>query len=132
MEDESNRRITAVEIIVTYINLGWALILLTNPTIFKQSENFRRIELIAQYEWVVGIVCLALAVVKIIGIALHHRRMRWMGLMASTGFWVLMSASFLFSGGTVEFNTGFIVYSGLAVLCLLTSKEVVSSAVRTK
>lgn len=127
MEYESMRRITAVEFIVTYISLGWASVLLTNPTIFNQSANFSRIELIAQYEWVVGLICLALASVKIIGMVLQNRRIRWLGLTSSAVFWTLLSASFLFASDKIEFNTGFIVYSGVAVLCLLTSKEVLSN-----
>lgn len=120
------RPITAVEFIVTYISLGWGFVLLTNKDIFDQSSNFNKIQSIAQYEWVVGIICLALAVIKIIGISLRKVRLRRFGLIASSVFWVLMSASFLFSEDKIEFNTGFVVYSGIAILSLWTSKEVMS------
>ena len=128
MEEETMRPVTVVVVIVTYISLGWAFVLLTNPYIFDQSPNFSRIEAIAQSEWVAGLVCLALASIKIVGMSLHKRRMRWLGLMMSTVFWVLISASFLFAGDQIEFNTGFIVYSGVAVMCLWTSKEVMTVA----
>lgn len=124
MKDRVKRPITPDEIIVTYISLGWAVVLLTNNTIFEQSSNFRQIASIAQYEWVLGLVCLALASVKVVGIALRHLRTRWAGLMLSAIFWVLMSASFAFAGEFIEFNTGFVVYSGVAILSLLASKEV--------
>lgn len=127
MEEKELRQITVVELIVTYISLGWAFVLLTNPNIFEMSPNFSRIEAIAQYEWVIGLIALVIAGVKIVGLALHLKRVRWFGLLLSTIFWVLMSASFLFAGDTIEFNTGFVVYSGLAVMCLWTSKEVMTS-----
>lgn len=131
MEERNMRPVTAVEIIVTYISLGWAIVLLTNSEIFEQSSNFNKIEAIAQYEWVVGIICLVLAAVKIIGMSLHNDRVRWFGLILSSGFWVLMSASFLFSADKIEFNTGFVVYSGVAILSLWTSKEVLIIGNRT-
>lgn len=124
--------VSIVEKIVTYISLGWAFALFTNPLIFEQSANFNRIESIAQYEWVIGIVCLVLAVVKIIGMSLNNARLRWLGLMMSTVFWILISASFLFAADRIEINTGFIVYSGVAVMCLWTSKEVMTGAARAK
>lgn len=126
MEEESMRPVTVVEVIVTYISLGWAFVLLTNPYIFDQSPNFSRIEAIAQSEWIAGLVCLALATVKIIGMAMRKKRIRWLGLMMSAVFWVLISASFLFADDKIEFNTGFIVYSGVAVMSLWTSKEVMT------
>lgn len=128
MEERVVYPITIVEIIVTYISLGWAFVLLTNPYIFEQSKNFQKIEAIAQSEWIVGLICLALALVKIAGMFMHNKRVRWLGLMLSTGFWTLMSASFLFSADKIEFNTGFVVYSGLSVLCLWVSKEVLTHA----
>lgn len=131
MEERNMRPVTIVEIIVTYISLGWAFVLLTNTEIFDQSSNFSRIESIAQYEWVVGLICLTLAAVKIIGMLLHIKQLRRIGLLMSTVFWVLISASFLFSSERIEFNTGFIVYSGLSVLCLWTSKEVMTVGNRT-
>lgn len=118
--------VTVVEMLVVYISLGWAFVLLTNPFIFDQSQNFQRIEAIAQYEWVVGLVALVLAVIKIVGMVLRIRRLRWIGLILSTVFWVLISASFLFVNDSIEFTTGFIVYSGVAVMCLWTSKEVMT------
>lgn len=125
------RPITAVEFIVTYISLGWAFVLLTNKDIFEQSSNFNKIESIAQYEWVVGVICLTLATIKIIGMSLHNDRVRWLGLIGSSVFWMLMSASFLFSEDKIEFNTGFVVYSAVAILALWTSKEVMNVGDRT-
>lgn len=126
MEEKAMKPVTIVEIIITYISLGWGIVLLTNPFIFEQSSNFSKIESIAQYEWVVGVICLTLAAIKIIGMSLHNLRLRWLGLILSAGFWILMSASFLFSEDVIEFNTGFVVYSGIAILALWTSKEVMS------
>lgn len=113
-----------VEFIATYISLGWAIVLFTNDDIFKNSANFNKIESIVQYQWVVGVIALILALTKIVGLILDNKKMRRAGLLMSTVFWVLMSASFLFSNDTIEFNTGFVVYSGIAILCLLASKEV--------
>lgn len=117
-----------VEFIATYISLGWAIVLFTNDDIFKNSANFNKIESIVQYQWVVGVIALILALTKIVGLILDNKKMRRAGLLMSTVFWVLMSASFLFSNDTIEFNTGFVVYSGIAILCLLASKEVIPVA----
>lgn len=120
------RHITVVEGIVTYISLGWAYVMFTNEFIFKNSENFSKMESIVQKEWAVGLVCLILAVIKIYGMVMKMRRVRWIGLILSTIFWVIVSATFLLSAEEFELNTGFIVYSGIAVMCLWTSKEVIS------
>ncbi|CEG28070.1 hypothetical protein [Bacillus sp. B-jedd] len=114
-----------VEAVVTYISLGWAYVLITRPGLFEMSANFNTIREIAKYEWAVGLVALICAIVKIIGMALHHYRLRWLGLMMSTVLWVIMAAGFLLAQDTIRLNTGFIAYSGIAVLCLLTAKEVI-------
>lgn len=121
-----HRQLTVVEVIVTYISVGWAIVMLSNPLIFDQSENFSRIQSVFGAEWAVGIVCLALAMLKIVGIALRSRIMRWLGLVLSGAFWSFVSAAFLFVGGFGAFTTGFIVYSGVAVLSFWTAREVIT------
>lgn len=121
------KSVTVVESLVTYISIGWAYVMLTHNDIFENSANFDQLESLLHAEWVVGVICLFLACVKIFGILLKNKRMRWAGLMMSTVFWVCVSAAFLISGGTFELNTGFIVYSSIAVMSLLTSKEVMQN-----
>ena len=67
------------------------------------------------------------ASVKIAGILLKHKRIRWIGLMMSTIFWIVIATGFLISHGYVSFTTGFIAYSGIAVMSLWTSKEVMTN-----
>lgn len=126
MSSQLFRQVTVVEVVITYINIGWAIVMLTNPLAFTASANFARIESVFSDEWIMGVVCLLLAAVKIIGIALRRRILRWAGLMLSGVFWSFVSASFLFVGGFGAFTTGFIVYSGVAVLSFWTSREVMT------
>lgn len=119
--------ITVVELIVTYISLGWAYALLTTPDLFERSENFNKLQSLVNYEWVVGFIVLVCAGVKVVGIALGKRRMRSIGLLMSAVFWIVVAASFLVAVGRIEVNTGFVVYSGIAVMSLWNSKEVMRS-----
>ncbi|HLR58931.1 MAG TPA: hypothetical protein VK094_00435 [Pseudogracilibacillus sp.] len=121
---KEKRQITVVEVAVSWISIGWAVVMFTNNQVFEQSENFNRLELIAQKEWVLGVVCLILAAIKIVGIFLNISRFRWLGLILSAVFWAMVSATFILSGNEFSFNTGFIVYSAVSILCLWTSKEV--------
>lgn len=120
------KSVTVVESLVTYISLGWAYVMLTHNDIFEKSQNFDQLKSLLHAEWVVGLICLFLAGVKLAGIFLKSKRIRWAGLMLSTVFWIFVSTAFLVSGGIFELNTGFIVYSSIAVMSLLTSKEVMA------
>jgi len=124
LESSDIRKATVVEILITYISLGWSFVMLTNDDIFDKSENFNKLQSLVQTEWVVGVVCLFLAIVKIYGMVLKNNKIRWLGLILSTFFWIIVSSTFLLSAGKFMINTGFVVYSGLAVMCLWTSKEV--------
>lgn len=118
------KTMTAVEIVLSYISLGWAYVLFTSPQLFESSENWNQVQEIMPYEWVVGSVALVAALTKIIGLIVKNKRIRWAGLMMSAIFWVTIAAGMLIAKGYLDFTTGFIVYSGLAVLSLWTSKEV--------
>lgn len=118
------KQITVVEIMLTYISIGWAYVLFSSPTLFENSNSWAKIEAIASYEWVLGLVALTCAAVKIIGMALNHTRVRWLGLIMSATLWVIIAASFLVADGTFKLTTGFIVYSAISVMSLWTSKEV--------
>lgn len=118
------RQLTVVEIMLSYISIGWAYVLFTTPDLFDKNSTWDKIQLVANYEWVLGLVAVACASVKIIGILLHHRRLRWLGLILSTFLWVFVAASFLIADDTFKLTTGFVAYSGLAVMSLWTSKEV--------
>lgn len=118
------RYTTIDEILITVLSLGWGLTLLFNDKTFDQSDNFEILEKIVGNEWVVGVVCLSLAFIKIIGMVFQLRRVRWIGLVLSAIFWVLVSTAFLLSVNEFTINTGFIVYSVIAVLCLTASKGV--------
>lgn len=118
------RQLTVVEVVLTYISIGWAYVLFTTPDLFDKNPTWNKFESVIGYEWVVGIAALVCAVVKIVGIALHHARLRWLGLLLSTFLWVFVAASFLIADDTIKLTTGFIAYSGLAVMSLWTSKEV--------
>jgi len=127
MTNDEVQSFTVVEWVVTYVSLGWAYVMFTNDTIFSDSKNFEMLAFIAKKEWVIGIICLSLALMKILGILMKSKRLRWLGLIASTIFWVMASAAFLLSADGLDFNTGFIVYSAISVMCLWTSKEVMSN-----
>lgn len=120
------KQLTVVEIMLTYISVGWAYVLFTTPYLFETSVNWDKIALVANYEWVLGIVALLCAAVKVVGILLHHVRLRWLGLLMSTFLWIFIAASFLIAGGTFKLSTGFIVYSAVAIMSLWTSKEVMT------
>lgn len=115
---------TAVEIVLSYISLGWAYVLFTSPDLFESSASWNQIELLASSEWVIGTIALVCALTKIIGIAMGAKRIRWVGLIMSAVFWIAIASAFLIADGKLEFTTGFIVYSGIAVMALWTSKEV--------
>lgn len=118
------RAATVVEIVLTYISIGWAYVLFTTPSLFEQSPNWNQIKEIANYEWVLAICALICATVKVLGIAFHSRITRYIGLIMSAILWIMVSAAFLVSDGDFKLTTGCITYSGMAVLALWTSKEV--------
>lgn len=118
------KTMTAVEIILSYISLGWAYVMFTSPNLFESSTNWNQVQEIASYEWAVGSVALIAALTKIVGIAMKNKRVRWVGLLMSAFFWIVIAAGMLIAKGYLDFTTGFIAYSGLAVLALWTSKEV--------
>lgn len=127
MKNKNFKPITVVEIVLTYISLGWAYVLFTSPMLFEAGGNWLALGEIAAYEWVIGLIALSCALVKIVGILLQHRKIRWIGLMMSSVFWVVIAGSFLVAQGQINFTTGFVVYSGIAVMSLWTSKEVISN-----
>lgn len=124
MGGKNVKTMTAVEIVLSYISLGWAYVMFTSPNLFESSDSWNQVREIMAYEWVVGSVALLAALTKIVGIVLNNKKTRWVGLIMSAIFWVTIAAGMLISKGYFEFSTGFIVYSGLAVLSLWTSKEV--------
>lgn len=117
---------TAVEWLVSYVSLGWGIVMLVNTEVFNRSENFSQLAIIAGKEWTIGVICLILATIKVTGILSKQIKLRWIGLILSTVFWIFVSATFLLSSQGYQFNTGFIVYSAIAVMCLWTSKEVLA------
>ena len=121
------KQITVVEIMLSYISIGWAYVLFTSPNLFDDSATWDKIQSIASYEWVLGIITLVCALVKIVGMLVHNKRLRWLGLLMSTVLWVVIAASFLVADDSFKLSTGFIVYSGIAVMSLWTSKEVMTS-----
>ena len=118
------KNVTAVEIVLSYISLGWAYVLFTSPRLFESSDNWNKVQEIMPYEWLVGSVALIAALTKIIGLILKNKRVRWVGLIMSAVFWITIAAGMLIAKGYLDFTTGFVVYSGMAVLSLWTSKEV--------
>lgn len=118
------KQITVVEIMLTYISIGWAYVLFTSPSLFENSSNWDKVQSVANYEWILGIITLVCALVKVVGMLLQNKRLRWLGLMMSTVLWIVIAASFLVADDTFKLTTGFVVYSGVAVMSLWTSKEV--------
>lgn len=118
------RQSTVVEVLLSYISIGWAYVLFTTPDLFDNSSTWSKFDSVLGYEWLLGIIALVCAGVKIVGMALNHARLRWLGLLLSTFLWVFVAASFLIADDTIKLTTGFIAYSGLAVMSLWTSKEV--------
>ena len=45
MEEEKMGPVTVVEVLVTYISLGWGLDMLTHNDIFKKSINFEKLQI---------------------------------------------------------------------------------------
>lgn len=120
MEEEKLKSMTAVEIIVTYISLGWAFVMFTDPNVLVNTWEL--LGSIANH-WVFGTIALLCSFIKIIGLSLDNLKIRSLGLTASAFFWTFVSVCNLFADSTLSLTTGFIVYSGVAVLCLWTSKE---------
>lgn len=118
------KNVTAVEIVLSYVSLGWAYVLFTSPLLFESSDNWNKVQEIMPYEWLVGSVALVAAMTKIIGLILKNKRIRWIGLIMSAVFWITIAAGMLIAKGYLDFTTGFVVYSGMAILSLWTSKEV--------
>lgn len=118
------KNVTAVEIVLSYVSLGWAYVLFTSPLLFESSDNWNQVQEIMPYEWLVGSVALVAALTKIIGLILKNKRIRWIGLIMSAIFWITIAAGMLIAKGYLDFTTGFVVYSGMAILSLWTSKEV--------
>lgn len=118
------RQATVVEIIITYISVGWAIAFLSNSQLFENSASFSKIEYILKYEWVLGLIALTCAIVKLVGIFMKSIKLRRLGLVMSALFWIFVATGILVAQGHVELNSGFVVYSGLAIMCFWTSKEV--------
>lgn len=121
------REKTVVEVVLSYISLGWGLVLLTNDDLFSTSGSWDQLAAVVPGEWFVGFIALFCAFTKIVGIVIRNRRVRWIGLWMSTIFWVTIASGMLMANGYPEFNTGFIVYSALAILALLAGKEVIAN-----
>lgn len=120
MEEEKLKSMTAVEIIVTYISVGWAFVMFTDPNVLVNT--WALLGSIANH-LIFGGIALVCSLIKIIGLALDNLKIRSLGLTASAFFWTFVSVCNLFADGNLSLTTGFIVYSGVAVLCLWTSKE---------
>ena len=119
------RQMTPVEIIVTYISIGWAFVMFSNPDALVGS--WQTLNDIAN-RYVFGGIALISALIKIIGISLDDLKLRTVGLTLSAFYWTFISVANLVSqdsfSQSFSISTGFIVYSGVAVLCLWTSKEI--------
>lgn len=119
-------RLKVVELVLSYISIGWAYVMFISPDLFEQNTNWEKLSGILKYEWVLGIILLVCALTKILGIIFNKKRVRWLGLIMSTVLWIVVATGFLIADGTFKFTTGFIVYSGIAVMSLWTSKEVMA------
>lgn len=121
MEVKNLRAMTVVEIIVSYISLGWAFVMFTDPNVLLASW-----ELLGEIasRWVFGAIALVFALVKIVGIWLDNFKLRTFGLVLSSFLWTFVSIANLFANGYFSLSTGFVVYSGVAVLCMWASKEI--------
>ena len=120
------RPMTPVEIIVTYISIGWAFVMFSNPDALVGS--WQTLNEIGN-RYIFGGIALLSALIKIVGISLDNLKLRTIGLTFSAFFWTFISVSNLvsqnsFSSAEFTFSTGFIIYSGVAVLSLWTSKEI--------
>lgn len=119
------RPMTPVEIIVTYLSIGWAFVMFSNPDALVGS--WQTLNDIGN-RYIFGAIALISASVKIIGISLDNLKLRTIGLTFSAFFWTFISVANLVSQDSFTthftFSTGFIVYSAVAVLCLWTSKEI--------
>lgn len=115
------KHIAPVEIIVSYISIGWAIAMFTDPSVLDGAWSV--LGDIAN-QWVFGMVAFVCASMKITGIALNNLKLRFYGLTMSAIFWTFLSVANLMSNDSITITTGFVVYSGIAVLCLWTSKEI--------
>ena len=115
------KSIAPVEIIVSYISIGWAIAMFSDPAILNGTwsvlNDFAN-------RWVFGMIAFTCASVKIIGVLANSLKMRYIGLLMSAFFWTFLSVANLMSKHSFAITTGFVVYSGIAVLCLWTSKEI--------
>lgn len=113
--------IAPVEIIVSYLSLGWAIVMFTDPSALDGSWL-----LLGELgnRWFFGSIAVVCALMKIFGISLDNLKLRYYGLTMSSIFWTFISVANLMSNNSFALTTGFIVYSGIAILCLWTSKEI--------
>lgn len=113
--------IAPVEIIVSYLSVGWAIVMFTEPSVLDGTW-----ELLGQMDnrWIFGSIAIVCALMKILGILLDNFKLRYYGLTMSAVFWTFLSVANLMGNDHFSLTTGFIVYSGIAVLSLWTSKEI--------
>lgn len=121
MEEKTLRTMTSVEIIVTYISIGWAFVMFSDPDVLVNT--WALLGSVAN-RYVLGGIATVCSLIKIVGLAMDNLKIRSLGLTASAFFWTFVSVCNLFANGNLSLTTGFIVYSGVAVLCLWTSKEI--------
>ena len=73
MEYGKMRPVTVVEIMLTYISLGWGIVLFNSPTLFDTGGSWTKIGELLHYEWILGLIATVCALVKVLGIVLNHR-----------------------------------------------------------
>lgn len=115
-------RIPIIEVILSVISSWWAIVLLNTPDMFERSPNIYEFfnNVAEEHKW--GILFLAAALVKVIGILIRNSWLRKTGLLLSALIYSLIAASYYL--GTGWFSIGFGTFSAIAIMAFWGIREV--------
>lgn len=112
------------EIVMSFVSLGWTYVMLRHVNMFEEQSTSWLVLNATIQEWVVGLITMTLALIKIYGFLLKSNGCRKLGLTLSGVWWSMICAAISMGDGTFSISTGSVAYAGYAVLCFLTSSSI--------
>jgi hypothetical protein len=109
--------------VMTYMILGMSIDLYLSPSLFEDNPDYWRVFNLLSSEFIFASITALVGIIPLIGLALENLKIVRVGLIIACVFWCFMAVIQTFGRGYYEYNTGLVVYTGLAVLCLWTSKK---------